>query len=75
MKKIQQKTDRVTGHLITRQYLYEKGYTMSSVTRALLLQKGIEVSHETIRQICRGNREPKPELVEAIKELPKVVVC
>ena len=75
MNKIQQKRDNVAGISITRQYLYEKGYTMSSVTRALLLKKGIEVSPETIRQICRGKRIPRPELVEAIKSLPKVVVC
>lgn len=75
MNKVQQKIDKAATHPITRQYLYEKGYSMSSVTRALLLKKGIEVSPETIRQICRGKREPKPELVKAIQDLPKRVVC
>ncbi len=71
----QRQTDTGTEKPITRQWLWEKGYTMSSVCRALLLHENIEVSPETIRRYCRGLGEPKPELVEAIKRLPKVVVC
>ena len=45
------------------------------MTRALLVREGIEVSDQTIRQICKGTRTPRPGLIEAIKRLPKVVVC
>ncbi|GAA5571333.1 hypothetical protein Amuc03_02446 [Akkermansia muciniphila] len=71
----QQKIDNDTGFVLTRQYLYDKGYNYSSVTRALLVREGIEVSDQTIRQICKGARTPRPGLIEAIKRLPKVVVC
>ena len=75
MSKTQQETDNDTGFVLTRQYLYDKGYNYSSVTRALLMREGIEVSAQTIRPICKGTRTPRPGLVEAIRSLPKVVVC
>lgn len=75
MNTTQRKTDNDTGIVLTRQYLYDKGYNYSSVCRALLVQEGIEISPQTVRKICLGELAPRAGVVEAIQRLPRVYVC
>lgn len=76
MNTTQRKTDNDTaGFVLTRQYLYDKGYNYSSVSRALLVQEGIEISSQTVRKICLGELAPRAGVVEAIQRLPRVYVC
>ena len=74
MNTTQRKTDNDTGFVLTRQYLYDKGYNYSSVSRALLVQEGIEISSQTVRRICLGEMAPRAGVIEAIQRLPRVYV-
>lgn len=64
-----------TPHKITRQYLYDKGYSMALTAQYLFKLYDYEVSAETIRQICRGKRQPSQKLVELIEKLPRRIIC